>query len=721
MNRCLFLLILFLFFVPDILGQANQKEPQAFAIQPKGLNISFGFYDNKFLRSQSFLPADYVPMIDSFAVGNEEGNEVFLHLTGENQASQHGAKLTGGNPGMRLVFIEKRELATSYGKQVVLVQKDTIHKLRVESYYEYSDASPTIRRYTKVFNEGIEDVGIEFLSSAILNNYNNITPGLPEENIRIHYAFNSWKAEAQWKTSKPSELGWNSNNAFNLTGAMFTSVGSWSTIRYLPMGMVENIKARITWFWHIEHNGSWHCEMSDTEEGSTYMYLGGPDAIHGDAWKNLKPGESYQTVSVALGCVKGGFDEAVAALTNYRRAMVIEPHDSYLKCPVAYNDYMKCLWAKPTTENELPLINAAARAKCDYFVIDAGWFTEKGESWHDAVGPWQPSKSRFDGGLQQLLDTIRKKGMIPGLWLEPEVVSINTFLKDKSDSWFMMQHGKRHIDNNRFSLDFRNPEVVEYMSSVVNRMVNEYGVGYIKMDYNNPTWGTETGTSSPGQGLLEQNRAVVEWLKTIRNKYPQLIIENCASGGCRMDYAMLSQCQLQSLSDQTDFTKCPAILVGALAAVVPEQLGSWTFPLPAANAREASFSMVNAMLCRIYQSGKISELSKESFDQVTKGIEIYKSVLAPFIPQSVPFFPLGMPSIEDEISPVAVGIRSGNKEFIAVWRMKGSEIVNIPSGAIRKVRLIYPEKLGIQVSEEKGSIRFDFPEEFMAAIVEVDK
>lgn len=436
MKHCSFILVLFLFFVLDTYGQSDQNESQAFSIHPKGLSISFDFRNDKNLRVPSFLPSGYIPAIDSFPVGNEESNEVFLHCTGENQASHHGVKLTGGNPGMRLVFLEKIEKVANYGKQVILVQKDTILGLRVESYYEFNDASPTVRRYTRVINEGRRYVGIDYLSSAILNNYNNITPGLPEENIRIHYAFNSWKAEAQWHTSSPSELGWTSNNAFNLTGAMFSSVGSWSTVRYLPMGMVENIKAGITWFWQIEHNGSWHCEMSDTEEGSTYLYLGGPDALHGDAWKKLKPGESYQTVPVALGCVKGGFDEAVAALTNYRRAMVIESHDCYRKCPVAYNDYMKCLWAKPSTENELPLINAAARAKCDYFVIDAGWFTEKGESWHDAVGPWQPSKSRFDGGLQQLLDTIRKNGMIPGLWLEPEVVSINTSLKDKTDGLF---------------------------------------------------------------------------------------------------------------------------------------------------------------------------------------------------------------------------------------------------------------------------------------------
>ena len=94
-------------------------------------------------------------------------------------------------------------------------------------------------------------------------------------------------------------------------------------MRYLPLGMIENTKAGVTWFWQIEHNGSWYAELSNLIDSTNYLYLGGPDAMHSQAWKNLQPGETYQTVPVALGCVKGGMDEAVAASTNYRRNMLV--------------------------------------------------------------------------------------------------------------------------------------------------------------------------------------------------------------------------------------------------------------------------------------------------------------------------------------------------------------------------------------------------------------
>ncbi|MHB8581222.1 MAG: glycoside hydrolase family 36 protein [Ignavibacteriaceae bacterium] len=712
-------LFIYLFSIQTIFGQDKKNTFDGFSIGTKDLNISFDFYNNQYLRCQTILPDGFNQTTVVPNLSDEDGNVVFLQCTGENQASHHGTKLTGGNPGMRLLFVEKKETITTYGKQVIIIQRDTVKKLRVESYYEFDNASPTVREYTKIINEGAEDVGIEYLSSAILNNYSNITPGSPEENIRIHYAYNSWQSEAQWHTAKPSELGWNENGLFNLTGVIISNLGSWSTIRYLPMGMIENIKAGITWFWQIEHNGSWYSEMSNTPDKGTYLYLGGPDDIHSHALKILKPGESYQTVPVALGCVKGGFGQAVKALTEYRRAMIIKPNNSYKTCPVIFNDYMNCLWANPTTENELPLIDAAAKAGCNYFVIDAGWYAEKDEG-PGNVGLWQPSKSRFIGGLNALLNKIKEKGMIPGLWLEPEMVGINSPIKDKPDNWFLMLHGKRYIDDGSYMLDFRNPEVIDYITSVVDRLVKQYGVGYIKMDYNSTAWGAD-GADSPGQGLLELNRAVLKWEKDIGNKYPQLIIENCASGGCRMDYAMLSETQLQSSSDQSDYKKYPAILVGEMAAVVPEQLLIWSYPISGSDAREASFNMVNAMLCRICLSGNLDKLSKGSFEVVRKGIEIYKTILAPVIHKSLPFFPLGMPSITDDVDPISVGIRNGNKEFIAVWRLKGAEKVDIPSSGNSEVKLLYPQNLGIKVSKIKDKIQFDFPKEYMAAIIEISK
>src|SRR5947208_7649781 len=154
-------------------------------------------------------------------------------------------------------------------------------------------------------------------------------------------------------------------------------------------------------------------------------------------------------------------------------------------------------------------------------------------------------------------------------------------------------------------LDFRNPEVRAYLDQVIARLVSEYGVGYIKMDYNVDTLqGTELNADSFGQGLLDHNRAHLKWLDNIVNRYPDLVIENCGSGGGRMDYAMLSRLQLQSMTDQEDYLKLPAILVGSSAAVVPEQLAICPYPLQNAAADSAMFHLATAMMCCMLQSAR---------------------------------------------------------------------------------------------------------------------
>jgi alpha-galactosidase len=688
-----------------------------FEIAGSGLVFAFEVTQGK-LRQSYLLPAGIRPDAPLPAPSDASGLEAAIHCSGENQQDHHGLKVTGSMPGGRLVFAEKREEDTAMGKHVVLTQRDPVLGLRVESHYEFFHEAPAVRRFTRVANEGAAPVGIEYVSSAMVHNFGNLGPRALDDKLRIHFAYSSWKSEGQWHSVRPSSVGFVDNGEFDLSAAFFSNVGSWSSMRYLPMGMVENADAGVIWFWQIEHSGSWHWEISNTSKRATYLYAGGPDEPHAQAWKRLMPGQSYDTVPVALGCVRGGFEEAVSALTRYRRAACLRPHRDNRQCPVIFNDYMNCLTGNPTTEKELPLIDAAAEAGCEYFVIDAGWYAEQNETWWDSVGIWQPSKTRWSGGLQNVLARIRSRGMVPGLWLEIEVAGIRSPLRDKPDAWFLQRHGRRVIENSRYLLDFRNPEVRADADEVVDRLVRSYGAGYLKMDFNvNAGVGTEFRADSFGQGLLEHQRAYLGWLDRAHDRYAELVIENCASGGGRMDYAMLSRFQLQSSSDQTDYRKYPAIVPGAMAGVLPEQLAVWSYPLSEGNADEASCNMVNAMLCRIHQSGHLAKLKPESLAQVKTGIRVYKERIRGMIPAATPFFPLGLPGITDAGSPIALGLRHSEKTLLAVWRLGGGDEVTV-RGIPPDAELIYPADLGIRIQAREGNLTVRFPRAHMAALIQ---
>ena len=409
--------------------------------------------------------------------------------------------------------------------------------------------------------------------------------------------------------------------------------------------------------------------------------------------------------------------EAVGALTRYRRVACEKPREHNSRCPVIFNDYMNCLWGDPNEEKELPLIAAAAKAGCEYFVIDAGWYADIKEDWSPTIGSWQPSSSRWPRGLKFVLDQIKRNGMIPGLWLEPEVAGAKSLLAQKPDNWFFVRHGKRVLKNSRYLLDFRNPEVRFYLDQVIARLVNEYGVGYIKMDYNvDSLQGTELSADSFGQGLLEHNRAHIAWLDNLLSRYPNLVIENCGSGGGRMDYAMLSRLQIQSMTDQENYLKLPAILVGASAAVLPEQLAVWSYPLTNSDADQASFNMVTAMMCRIHQSGHLDSLSPQARAQVAEGIRIYKDLLRKSIPDALPFYPLGLPDVTNSQKPVALGMRSQSRTLLAIWRIDGPAKTDVP-WTMPDSTVLYPVDLGVKATTSKGSLNVEFPRTRMACLI----
>ena len=674
-------------------------------------------WSTEFLKFSFSLPAGRlrqgrcVPMGISLGpdASDSTGVEVALQCTGENWPDP-GMKSAMGMPGIRLKFAGKQEEHTQDVHRLTLVHTDAKVSMRVESIYEAFDDAPMVRRFTRVINNGTAPVGIDFLSSAMLHGLGD--PQNFEHELRIHIPLNSWMAEGQWHTFKPSELGLVQNDRTSWSEASAGSVGSWSTEKYLPMAVLENTRLGLVWFWQIEHDGSWYWEMSNVSSHNNYAddvyaYLGGPDELHSDAWKNLQPGQTYRTVPVAIGCVKGGFGDAVEAITVYRRKVCKRPRRNGDECPVIFNDYMNCLFGDPTEAKELPLIQAAASAGCEYYVIDCGWYAPEG--WGDTFGAWEPSPTRWPHGIKYVFDKIRGAGMIPGLWLEIEVSGPRSILASKPDDWFFMHHGKRVLKASRYLLDFRNPEVRTYLDGIIARVAGDFGVGYIKMDYNTDSLlGTDLNADSAGQGLLENNRSYLAWIDQILERYPDLILENCGSGGGRMDYAQLSHFQIQSVTDQEDYFRMPAILTGASAGILPEQAAIWSYPTAQSDPDSASFNMVTGMMCRIHQSGRLDQLSSDAFRQVHTGIGLYKDVVRKHVPKAVPFYPLGMPDVTDSNSPVSLGMRAPELTWIAVWRLDGPSRVRIPMVSTQ-ARILFPTELGINVAQEEHQLVVDFP------------
>lgn len=703
------------------------------AITENGVHIVFGINENKELKLLHFSSTEFDER--NFAEPQLIGESfqlVQVNFSGYNRPyEKHGNKHIVTSPGYLLKYVDMQDETNEIGRKLTITQEDTaVTGARVVTHMQFYKGTTVVRCKNVVTNIGTEEQTLEYISSFCYFGLEKEGTSSSDDKMYLSYANNGWQKEMSWKTSNFPEMGMAQTQPtiFQRTSKTIevTNTGNWSTKEYLPMGYLENREAKTSLFWQIEHNGSWHYEIGDMH-GHFYVCISGPTEVQSHWFKTLKPGESFESVPVAVGVGCDDFSVDMGELTKYRR-LIRRPNEDNENLPVIFNDYMNCLFGDPTTEKELPLIDAAAETGCEYFVIDAGWYAP-GE-WWDSVGEWKECIERFPNGLKEVTDYIRSKGMVPGVWLELEVMGIQCEkAKNAPDDWFFVRHGKRVFDRSRYQLDFRNPAVIEHVTEVIDRVVEEYGIGYIKMDYNiEPGIGTELYAESVGQGMLEHERAYLNWLDGIFAKYPSLVIENCSSGGLRIDYAMLSRYSIQSTSDQEDYRNYATIAANAPTGVTPEQAAVWSYPLREGDKEEVIYNMVNALLLRVHQSGHLGELTAERLALVKEAIVYYKGIRSD-IKEALPFWPIGWADNLDKW--LCVGLKTEHKAYIAVWRRGGEQNSCIlPIGthltgdkaADVKVVLSYPEKetCSYQYQANTGELTVHFETETMARIFEVE-
>ena len=595
--------------------------------------------------------------------------------------------------GVRLRLTGSEESRDGRWHELRVDLRDEQTGLAAEVRFRSADGVGACQVRTRIVNESTEPVLLLGVTSFAAG-----FGGSTVDDLDLVRADSEWLGESRW-VREPlrdhvPDLGLAGHGQDGRGRYAVSSDGTWSTGAHLPTaGLTDRATGR-TWLWQIEHNGPWRWEVGERRDGA-YVALLGPTDIDHQWQERLAPGASFETVPVSIAVSGDGLEGAVAALTGHRRALVRE-HQDRRSLPVVFNDYMNTLMGDPTTAKLLPLVDAAAAAGAEVFCIDAGWY-DNGTTWWDSVGEWQPSHTRFPGGLVEVLDRIRGHGLVPGLWLEPEVIGVRSPMAARLPAAaFLQRGGVRLVEHDRYHLDLRHPAAVAHLDEVVDRLVGELGVGYFKLDYNiDPGVGTDFAAASAGAGLLDHNRAHLAWLDRVLDRHPGLTLENCASGAMRMDYALLARMQLQSTSDQQDYLRYPPIAVAAPLSVLPEQSASWAYPQPDMTDEQIAYTMCTGMLGRLYLSGRLDAMTAGQRDLVHDGVRQYAEIRAG-LATSVPVWPLGLPGFADPW--LSLALRAGDVTYLAVWRRADADPavrLELPHLRDRPVRVdvLYPRRL----------------------------
>jgi len=619
--------------------------------------------------------------------------EIFTAVEQRARTSQAAVRSALG-ARLRVVAVEDADPAVPSGRTVVVVQRDPVTGLEVRTTLTArsapgdvtASAAPSgsaLRVQHELRHSGSGDIVLTTVGSASVGFGRT---GL--DDLEVLLADSEWLAENRWRTQPLRALLPDLSLPIHAQDgrghATLTSHGSWSTGEHLPVGVVHDPVRRAAFAWQIESGAGWHMDLSQDLDGATLGLFGPTDLEHQFAHR-LAPGDAFTTVPVALAVSDRGPDGALAALTAHRRGL---RSDRAGALPIVYNDFMNTLMGQPSSEALRPLIASAADAGAEVFCIDAGWFAdpELGD-WWSTVGEWREAASRFDAaGLVGVTDEIRARGLRVGLWLEPEVVGVDSPLAGRlPEEAFFRRFGRRVQEHGRYHLDLRHPAARAHLDETVDLLVRDYAVSYLKLDYNiNPGAGTEQDALAAGDGLLGHVRALREWLIGIQYRHPGLLLENCSSGAMRADYALLDVAHLQSTSDQQDFLRYPPIAASAPASILPEQCANWAYPAVEMSEAETAFALVTGLSGRLYLSGFLDRLRPEQRALVGEAVALHKE-LRDGLRDAVPFWPLGLPGWDDPA--ICLGYRlPGGDELLFLWdRSPGAAEILLPgaSGAVR--------------------------------------
>ena len=397
--------------------------------------------------------------------------------------------------------------------------------------------------------------------------------------------------------------------------------------RWFPFVAVEDTAAGVCWGAQLAWAGSWQMEIY-RQHDDVCLSGGLADREFGHWMKTLAPGKSLAAPPALVSCVQGTLDDLCDRLTAVQHRAADAHPAVEAALPIVFNEWCTT-WGDPQHGKIVAIAERLRGSAVRYLVIDAGWYKAEGADWSSGHGDWTPNPRLFPQGLAATARAIRERGLIPGLWFEMETVG------SQSAAFALAEHLLRRdgqpvtVRERRF-WDLNDPWAVEYLTARVIDVLERGRFGYLKVDYNE-TLGL--GCEHPdglGEGLRRQVLAGYRFFELLRARLPELVIENCASGGHRLEPSMLGRTAMSSFSDAHELVEIPIIAANLHRLMLPRQSQIWAVLHRADSHRRLAYSLAATFLGRMCLSGEIAELDDEQWNLVREAQRVY-ALAAPII------------------------------------------------------------------------------------------
>ena len=523
--------------------------------------------------------------------------------------------------------VQEHGCVTGDGRTVVRTTLASARGLHCVHEVSHSFGSGVIEIRTTAENRSEKAVVLEFLSSFSIG---GITPFVADDaagRLKIHRYRSAWCAEGRLETcsveSLQLERSWTGHG---VRSERFGQAGSLPVNGWFPFVGIEDTTAGVTWAAQIASPATWHLEISRRAD-QLAISGAGADRLLGEWHKVLAPGESFTAPSAWVTVVEGGLEVVGNRLVTEQRRRAVARPPGENDMPVVFNEWCTS-WGHPTHDKLVQLASRLSGTGVKYLVIDDGWAERAGEKFQQN-GDWRVNRRAFPGGLRATADAIRGHGLVPGLWFEFEAVNPGSDAWSETDHQLQRDGVPLQVGSRRF-WDFRDPWVHDYLANRVLARLRDDGFGYLKIDCNDSIGPGVDGPESPGENLRQHIAGVHQFLKRLQSELPGLVIENCSSGGHRLEPSMLALSAMSSISDAHETPDMPIIAANLNPLIWSAQKQIWAVVRHGDTVRRLAYSLAASFLGRMCLSGDILLLGEAAARFVRNAVDFYREV-APVI------------------------------------------------------------------------------------------
>ncbi|WP_275400278.1 glycoside hydrolase family 36 protein [Enterococcus faecium] len=481
-----------------------------------------------------------------------------------------------------------------------------------------------IETFTKFINQSGQIQQLEMISSFSLSCLSPFCEENQVGNLFLSRYRSKWSFEGRKERRAIEEFqlepSWKPSGA---AVEKFGQVGSMPVRGWFPTIALSDEKAGVSWAARLAHPGSWQMEAYRLDE-DLCLSGGLADRDFGNWTKIIAPGESFESPRAYLVVCLGNEVTCGNQLNYFFTEQLKKTNREGEQLPILFNEFCTT-WGKPSEKSVLAALQVLQEHDLDYYVIDAGWYADAKKGWEQNMGDWLVNAEQFPRGMKPVIQEIQAANMVPGIWFEFETVGRDAQVFSQTEH-MLKKDGYPITTGSRRFWQMNDPWVRNYLEEKVIHFLEDNQIGYLKIDYNDNFGSGFDGSESLGEANRQQLAGSQTFFDHIRNKMPQLIMENCSSGGHRLEPSFLMRTDLSSFSDAHEAWCIPIIGANLHELIPPAQSLMWAVICKADSLQRIQYILSTNFLGRLCLSGDIQELSCEQWQVIDDGIAFYRQI-----------------------------------------------------------------------------------------------